>query len=392
MPKQELQDLFEKLVQGKMTTQEIRRMESLLHDGQNARDAQEMIASYFVNADNATIPLADRKVAFEDMIRRATEKEKPLETPRTRFLRRDWLRYAAAILVICVVGAYFWKADKPKPTLATGNKASQTDILPGGNRAVLKLADGSEIILDSAADGNIARQGNAAIVKLAGGQIAYNPEGQAQDDALINTMITPRGGQYQLTLPDGTRAWLNAASSIQFPVAFTGATRSVKITGEVYFEVSKDEQKPFVVDVNGKSTIQVLGTSFDVNGYEDDGGIRTALVEGSVRVVAGNSQVVLKPGYEAIGNESKILTRPADLDQALAWKNGLFNLEGLQLPAVMRQLERWYDVDVRYEGPVPSNVFRGKMYRSVKLSTVLERFRDMGINCKIEGNTVVVMP
>jgi transmembrane sensor len=346
---------------------------------------------------------------------------KQVSAHRIHFLRRRFFRYAAAVVIVFGIGAYFWTTNK----FANDNRQVQTDVLPGGDKAVLTLADGSKIVLDSAANGNLAQQGNAAIVKLANGQIAYKLKGLAGSDVMMNTMATPKGGQYQLTLPDGSKVWLNAASSITYPVAFVQNTRSVKVTGEVYFEVAKNKEKPFIVDIDGKSSVQVLGTSFNVNSYEDEGSINTTLIEGSVKVMLGSTNAVLKPGQQAqisttavaaVMNDSLdpgkgvhafpprksdgqprntagivVISNP-DIDQVLAWKNGLFNFNGSDLRGVMRQLQRWYDIEVQYNGSVDNGAFRGRIYRNVHLSDVLDILQEAGgVKFKLEGKTLVVL-
>lgn len=317
---------------------------------------------------------------------------------RMHFLRTAWLKYAAAILIVLSSLAYLWiyNRNDNDMTAASAEVSSQVeDVAPGGNRAVLTLADGTEIILDSAANGSLAIQGNVRVVKSANGQIIYDMTSAAGDlakgggEMMMNTMSTPKGGQYQLALPDGTKVWLNAASSITFPTSFSSKTRNVSFTGEAYFEVAKDREKPFVVDINGKSTVQVLGTSFNINSYADEGDIKTTLIEGRVKV----SSVILNPGQQAIigSSEQQPKVTSADIDQILAWKNGLFNFNGLDLRAVMRQLERWYDISVQYQGPVSNVIFRGEMYRNVHLSDVLEVLQKMGVKFRREGKILIVL-
>jgi transmembrane sensor len=322
---------------------------------------------------------------------------------RVHFLKTAWFRYAAAIILIVGLGtaAYLWNTGKKDDqSLANGNKQLQADIPPGGEKAILTLADGSKIILDSAANGSLAQQGNAQVVKLANGQIAYNLKGLAEGAVMMNTMSTPNGGQYRLTLPDGTKVWLNAASSITYPAVFVGKQRNVKIEGEVYFEVAKNKQKPFIIDIDGKSTVQVLGTSFNINSYENEADIKTTLVEGSIKLFgAGTSGsraqfAILKPGQQAIVASSASISviSNADTEKALAWKKGWFNFNGLDLKAVMRQLERWYDIKVQYEGNIPEVRFRGEMDKGVSLSEILNIFSslDFQIKARLEGRTLII--
>ncbi len=353
---------------------------------------------------------AERQQAYQQLMESINASTANLVAPahRINFIKRTWFKYAAAILITLGAGAYLWNATRNDKELATtnSNKGLQADVAPGGEKAVLKLADGTKIILDNAPNGNLAQQGNAQVVKLSNGQIVYNLQGKP-GQVMWNTMSTPAGGQYQVILPDGTKVWLNAASSITYPTVFVGNERSVKISGEVYFEVAKNKEKPFKVDVDGKSSVEVLGTIFNINSYADEKSIRTTLLEGSVKVEAGGtyvSSVILKPGQQAMiavgassdrqpGKAAKqaiVVSSDVDMDQTLAWKNGIFNFNGADLFAVMRQLERWYDIKVRYEGSVSNVIFQGEMYRDANLSDVLEGLQKMGVKFILEGKTLVV--
>lgn len=322
------------------------------------------------------------------------------QTPvhRVPFIKTAWFRYAAAVLLISGMAAYLWiTANKADSSLVKERKSLPADIAPGGERATLTLADGRTILLDSAANGHLADQSGADIIKLSNGQIAYNLKELTGNEMMWNKMTTPRGGQYRIVLPDGTNVWLNAASSITYPAVFVGGERKVKVTGEVYLEVAGNKEKPFIVDVDGRSTIQVLGTSFNINSYSGEEGIKATLIEGSVKMSSSGQSAILKPGQQAVipfdapsGPPLKV-TGNTDMDQVLAWKNGIFNFEGAGLIEVMPQLERWYDIQVRYAGTVPQVQFKGKMNRGVKLSTVLSWFADLGIQTRLEGRTVVVL-
>lgn len=353
---------------------------------------------------------AERQQAYQQLMESINASPGNLVAPahRINFLKRTWFKYAAAILITLGAGAYLWNTTRNDKELATTNntKRLQVDVAPGGEKAVLKLADGTKIILDNAPNGNLAQQGNAQVVKLSNGQIVYNLQGKP-GQVMWNTMSTPAGGQYQVILPDGTKVWLNAASSITYPTVFVGNERSVKISGEVYFEVAKNKEKPFKVDVDGKSSVEVLGTIFNINSYVDEKSIKTTLLEGSIKVGAGGpyaSSVILKPGQQAMiaggassdrqpGTAPKqaiVVSSDVDMDQTLAWKNGIFNFNGADLFAVMRQLERWYDIKVRYEGSVSNVIFQGEMYRDANLSDVLEGLQKMGVKFILEGKTLVV--
>jgi transmembrane sensor len=325
----------------------------------------------------------------------------PKLVAKIHFLRTWWWA-AASILIVLGMGTYLLTTSKKADeALAGRSKQVQMNASPGGEKAVLTLADGTNIILDNAANGNLAQQGSAEVVKLSNGQIAYNMQGPAGHEVMLNTMRTPAGGQYQVILPDGTKVWLNAASSITFPTVFIGNKREVSIKGEAYFEVAKNRQKPFIVDINGKSSVEVVGTIFNINSYENESNINTTLLEGSVKITKANQSAMLKPGQQAIiatsGQQpanSPVITVKlnANVDQVVAWKNGLFDFEGLDLRAVMRQLERWYDIRVQYKGPVDNGIYGGKVYRNVNLSDVLEILQKVGgVQFKLEGKTLIVL-
>lgn len=332
--------------------------------------------------------------AYNNILGRISHTSEPR---RIQILRTHWVRYAAAIILIAGAATFLWLKNQNSSQNQTSiNHNLYADILPGTHKAILTLADGSTIELDSATNGELAQQGNVAIVKLNNGEIAYHLKGVGEgglinpDDQMMNTMSTPNGGQYQLTLPDGSKVWLNAASSITYPAVFVGKQRNVKIKGEAYFEVAKDKEAPFIVDIDGKSTVEVLGTSFNINSYENEAYIKATLVEGSVKITKENQSAFLKPGQQARIDNAITVKSDVDITQALAWKNGLFNFNGSDLRSVMRQLERWYDIKVQYEGSISNDVFKGEMYRNVNLSTVLRALQKMGVNYKLDGKTVVV--
>lgn len=342
---------------------------------------------------------------WEPFIAKVLEGEKTVQPAvhRIHLLRRAWFRYAAAAVIIIVAGILalfvFSNRQQPKPVTEI---VKYDDVLPGRERAVLTLPDGKAIILDSI-QGKIVQQGKLTVNNV-NGKLGY--EGK-DNEVQYHTLSTPKGGQYKLRLPDGTDVWLNAASSITYPTAFTGADRKVTITGEVYFEVAKDKTKPFKVNVDNKSEVEVLGTHFNINSYGDDGSIKTTLLEGSVRVasrqwpVGGEEKtkgreefVTLKPGEQAVSSRAHspfTIDHSPDLDQVMAWKNGLFNFNKANLKMVMAQLSRWYDIDVKYEGDIPAHTFRGKITRDLKLSQVIKILEEVGVQFKIEGRTLVVM-
>lgn len=319
----------------------------------------------------------------------AEKKPVPGTTLRISWLRRHRSWWAAAVLLLLLVnGIYFWPVSSSRQDVAA---LPAQDILPGGNKAVLTLADGSRITLDSAGNGAIAMQGNTQVIKSGSGQLIYQGAERAAELS-FNTLSTPRGGQYRLVLPDGSKVWLNAASSIYFPTAFTGKERQVRITGEAFFEVVRDPGKPFTVYINQQTAIQVLGTSFNINAYPDEVAIQTTLLEGAVKVTSGHNSHLLKPGQQAVVEHSGEMSIDASVSPAVitAWRNGIFHFQGTDLPAVLRQIGRWYDVEILYEGDIPEEEFSGKMQRDLTLSQVLRILEKSDVHFRIEGKKIIV--
>lgn len=297
-------------------------------------------------------------------------------------VRNRWWMAAAAVIVLAVAGVYLLQQPAPVQQTVSVQKA---DVQPGSSKAVLTLADGTTVPLDSTGN-QVIRPG----IVQQGGQLQYD---EANATVSYNLLTTPRGGQFRLTLPDGTRVWLNAASSLRYPTAFRGTERSVEVTGEAYFEVVHNAAKPFRVAAN-KAVIEVLGTRFNVNAYENESSLNTTLLEGAVKVSAGQRSAVLKPGEQAQVNASGHISVMADvnLDEVTGWKNELFYFRDADIRTVMRHLERWYDVEVEYMGEIPVRRFQGEIQRNLPLSDVLEGLKTTGIRFTIDGRKIIVKP
>ncbi|MBO9635049.1 MAG: FecR domain-containing protein [Chitinophagaceae bacterium] len=319
---------------------------------------------------------------------------------RTTPVRRYWVA-AAAVLIAIAAGTYLWFSTPSKRSVPASLAA---DILPGKDGAILTLADGKQIILDSLANGIIADQ-NGAQVSLTNGQLAYGPANTASGEMIYHTITTPKGRQFKVQLSDGTLVWLNAASSLTYPAIFRGNERKVKVSGEAYFEVAKNTKMPFRVGVNEKAAIEVLGTRFNVEAYTNEENIITTLLQGSIRTAILPEGLkgyaddrVLTPGQQAqIATDAEarpgiIVSDNVDIDKVMAWKNGIFNFEGASLPEVMKQLERWYDVEVVYEKGIPKKKLVGKMTRDITLNGLLAGLEELGIHCKLEGRKLTVLP
>lgn len=302
------------------------------------------------------------------------------------------LAAAASILIAIFAGFYFYSGTGNTLNSITTVNAKH-DAAPGGNKATLTLSDGSQISLTDAGNGQLAEQAGVKITKNADGQLVYAIVPSDTKELAYNTISTPRGGVYQINLPDGTSVWLNAASSIKFPTTFAHLSqRKVELKGEAYFEVAKNKKLPFIVST-AQQQVEVLGTHFNINSYEDEGEVKTTLLEGSVKVSAGNV-MLLKAGQQAtlgLRSAGKIKVSPANIEQAMAWKNGFFHFEKETLHSVLRQLSRWYDVEVVYQVDRPDDEFVGDIPRGVKLSEVLKILEFEGTHFKIEGRKLFVI-
>ncbi len=303
-----------------------------------------------------------------------------------------WRRisWAAGISVVLSLGVYLWfQGQAPVSVQAV----LQEDAVPGERRARLILANGENIMLDEVASGQLAREGEIAIVKMREGELVY--QGNSSSALMhYNTIETPKAGQYNVTLSDGTRVWMNAASSIRFPSGFSTKERVVEATGEVYFEVAKaldgERRIPFRV-VSGDQVVEVLGTRFNINSYADEDVIKTTLLEGSIEVRTPAKGIVLKPGQQAqISGGKSLKVSKANTGQVMAWKEGYFRFDGVGLKELMRQLSRWYDMEVIYEGEVRDHEFVGEISRDVRLSGVLRILEAGGVRFKVEGKKIIV--
>ena len=313
---------------------------------------------------------------------------------QTYLLRRRWWAAAAAIFALLGTGAYWVLHNNAakKGIALTQQERFRNDVAPGKNAAVLTLAGGQKIVLDSTSVGAISRQGNTTIHNT-NGQLVYNELHEKPTELLYNTLTTGRGNQYQLILPDGSKVWLNAASSITYPTTFSGAERKVAITGEAYFEIARDETHPFIVQ-RKEMSIQVLGTHFNVNAYDDEDALKTTLLKGSVKVTKGSESSILRPGQQAIlsrGNAPIKVADHPDIDEVMAWKNGTFRFNDATIESIMREMARWYDVEVIYNTRV-SQHFIADVPRDVPVSELLKllELTDQ-VHFKIEGKKITVI-
>lgn len=394
--KQRLRQLLELRIREKITANEEQELSALLADAGNEALVQEVLDELY-DALPETYQLSEQ--AGTGMFRRVMEQareEAPAEWPAPAAVKnRKPLLVLCCTAVLLATGAWWLLRDTTTaPPVTAAVKTVTHDVAPGGNKATLTLADGSTIVLDDAGNGTLQQQGSTTIRKPASGQLTYsNNSTAANGTVLYNTIVTPRGGQYQVQLPDGTRVWLNAASTLRFPTAFTGADRTVEFSGEAYFEVAHHNGQAFSVKVN-ETTVQVLGTHFNINAYADEKHMHTTLLEGAVKVRSGSQEALLQPGQDAAvpTTGTGIEVKETDVNNAIAWKNGIFFFHNDDIATVMRQLGRWYNVEISYVGPVPAHRFEGRIWRNYTLAQTLAVLQASDVHFKIDNRKLVVLP
>jgi transmembrane sensor len=397
--KEKFSDLIHKYLDNRLTAAEYVELWRLLNEQPDETALNEELQKLWQSSKSEAPLIA--AVDWDQKIQQAKQKLAAsiptIAEPQpviNRFSRYRWAA-AAAILLLIVSSVFVFinRNETNTPVAKNTQPQQQHDRLPGGDRAVLTLADGSSIVLDSAGNGMLAQQGTTKIIKKEDGQLFYNSSDNATDAVAYNLLQTPRGGQYKITLPDGSKVWLNAASSLKYPVVFSGKERKVEITGEAYFEIAKDAARPFKVQLN-QMEVEVLGTHFNINSYTDEETVRTTLLEGRVKVITASEKKFLQPGQQAqlksSGNMK--IVNDVNLEETVAWKDGNFQFENSDIKSVMRQLARWYDVEVSYQGNI-SKHFIGGISRNVKLSQVLSMLQQTGeVRFIIEGKKIIVMP
>lgn len=326
---------------------------------------------------------------WEAVLNNVLATDKPQKTPRSILLRPLKWAAAAAVLVVFSFTAYLSLNKKKEHVFAS-------DVAPGKNKAILTLADGRKISLSDAANGDVIEQAGISVSKTANGQLVYHIEKTAGnlDDSKVNTISTPNGGEWEIRLPDGSIVWLNAASSLQYPLNIgSSKQRKVELTGEAYFEVAKDKAHPFIVKTS-KQELEVLGTHFNINSYANENVTRTTLLEGSVRVADLNSteMLILKPGEQSVLSDNGIEIKKVNTDQAVAWKNGYFMFDNEKQESILRKIARWYNVEIEYADPEAKEVmYYGTVSRFEKISKVLRKFEQTGeVRFDIKGNKLIV--
>ncbi|MDI9364421.1 MAG: FecR domain-containing protein [Flavobacterium sp.] len=381
--------LIPKLINHTATAEETAAFQAFI-DTASYDAASTILDDYYVQlgafADASNIDTAAITANIEERI---NSYDNHLSSTELRVAARNTKRYcwAAAAIVLLVAGTYVASKFTTTNTEPLVN-VNAISVQPGTNKAVLQLDNGQQVVLDVAKDSTV-KNSNGVVLQIHNAALVYEQEPKAVAVS-FNTLITPKGSQYQLILPDGSKVWLNAASSIRFPTAFTGATRQVTLTGEAYFEVAKNAKQPFIVQANDM-TIQVLGTHFNVMAYNDEAAMATTLLEGSVKVQQQGQAAMLVPGKQALVTAKNIQLQDADVEQATAWKDGYFSFDKVTISTIMRDIARWYDVEIGFEGKLSGSRFKGGIRRSAQLSQVLKVLELSGMRFKVDGKKIIVL-
>jgi transmembrane sensor len=387
------QNTLRKLISGsELTSKEMQWLLSYLESSEDT-ELKQLMQKHF--SDDLERSKEISSEASRKLFKAIHDKIELESKGKHRVIRLRKIAIAASVIGLLLISVFLLNdkiGKKETAKVRADQQRFKNDVLPGTDKATLTLADGSTILLDEAQNGTIAQQGNSKIIKL-DGKLSYDPTNKNSREIVYNTISTPKGGQYQLELPDGSKVWLNATSSIHFPTSFTGTARRIEITGEAYFEIAKNPNMPFIVSVNN-SEVQVVGTHFNINAYNDEDNVKTTLLEGSVRFVSDGNINILKPGQQAQYAKDGVtkVVNNVDVDEVVAWKNGMFDFENAGIETVMRQLSRWYDVEIEYKGKT-DDLFIAEMHRDIKLSDALKALELTGkVKFDIEGKKIIVMP
>jgi transmembrane sensor len=396
MNKLRLEFLYRQYINDDCTPQELQELKSLLKNPDNEKHIIKLL-------DGTWDGMAKTDLVNVDGVKADNIYHNIIKMPQyKRAFKNCWLQIAASIILFFSIGTGFYLSNKShnekivKYTVKT-ILTTPADVMPGSNKAVLTLANGKRVILDDAKNGKIAQQAGTTINKVQGGELVY-ASNLTQEESLtpieINTIDIPRGGQYSIVLPDGTRVYLNSESSLQYPVKFVGNERKVKLTGEAYFEVAKNAKMPFRVNVSDKQTVEVLGTHFNISAYKDESTVKTTLLEGSVKILYRDKEALLKPGQIAVNNyfSSEFNIHQANINEIMAWRNGVFVFNDENIVSLMKRVSRWYDIDVTFKGDMSNINIIGNYSRGKTLSGLLKNIQLTNkVHFVIEGRRVSVI-
>lgn len=383
-------ELMAQFISGEITPEDKKILAAMLDNPQYSEELNAILRENYDTTEITSISPEVTKKFIKELRNKMNTSEKTKKSSVLSLFNWQKIAVAASILLVMGLGTLFLiQNSNQSPVVATPRLADDKE--PGKTGAILTLSNGSKIVLDSLGNGLLANQNNTTISKKNGG-LVYNKVGN-DTQTVYNTMTTPRARQYNLELSDGTKVWLNASSSITFPTSFAANERKVILTGEAYFEVAKDKTRPFRVSVNDMQ-VNVLGTHFNVNAYDDEAAVNTTLLEGSVLLTEKGKKVLLKPGQQAQKQKSGaiVVNDNVNLDEVMGWKNGVFYFDNASIQTVLRQVSRWYDVDVVFEKGIPTRTFEGEIQRNLQLSQVLKILEKNKVHFKIDGNILRVMP
>lgn len=400
MSQRKLEELLRLFVEGKISRAEYEQLFDYIRSTSGEDDELNHAVDYVFRNIKSYEDLSDdeKELLYKNIISSIPSEEDSRNEKSTRSL---WYKIgiAASIIVVFAIGLFFYSnKTQIQPVAAVKKIAKPVVIEPGGDKAVLTLSDGSRIILDNAKNGILANQAGVSIQKTSDGELLYtfsHSDGdetlEITEDIIYNKIETPLGGKYQVNLPDGSKVWLNSASSLRFPALFSGNTREVELSGEAFFDVASNKNKPFKV-ITKDQIVEVLGTQFNINSYGDEETIKTTLIEGSVKIIYKDKVVLLTPGQQFQPNELKPKVIEADTEEVIAWKNGYFLFKNEGIHSIMRKLSRWYNVEVSYNGEIPEVGFGGNISRSKDITEVLDALQlTNAVHFKVEGRRITVM-
>ncbi len=385
----QIADLISKLLKGDITEAEDLYLQKWVNEHpENRTFFKKFVDSTYLENQQNTFRAIDSNQAWNKLYRRI------YKTPESRPLYPGILKYAAILIpVLITFGLLFYLSDEEKGE--TEKKSVQSartnDIKPGSKRAILTLSNGESVVLDSGVRRNIDED-NGTFINNNNDILSYNTSNHSQTGKIdfFNTVLIPAGGEYRLILADGTKVWMNSKSELRYPIEFNGTERKVYLKGEAYFEVAKNASMPFIVKTD-KAEVKVLGTHFNVSAYTDDE-TKATLIEGVVKVKGVKGAAVLRPGEQAVISNSQFKVRDDfDAEGEIAWKNGLFNFKDAGIEEIMRNAARWYDIEVKYVGDIPTTELSGRMSRNVNLSGLIKILEFEGIKFRIEGRKVTVI-
>ena len=396
MSKERFHILIRQYIDDQLDQQGMAELQDLLRSGDHEAELRTVYDEVYDNPyqEHDLAPDRVRKILYAihaDGIK-ATPSDGTKLIPMWQRIGRSWKTAAAAVLVLA--GGYFVAKQFIRTETPIAKVTTRPPLPLHSDKAILTLAGGQQVVLDDTTNGNIANEQGVSVVKLNNGQLSYIIKGSPVSAGQYNVLTTPRGGQYVVQLPDGSKVYLNSASSLRYPTVFNGPARTVTLEGEAYFEVAKNSRQPFTVQT-GDIKVAVLGTAFNCMAYPDEDAIKTTLVNGSVKLQDHHTAQLLKPGEQGSlgkGDDRFVISQP-DLEDVLAWKNGEFRFSGEKIQVIMRQVARWYDVDVEYQGTPPANKFNGDILKGKDGGSLLDMLETTrAVHFKVEGRKIIVIP